>query len=190
MKRIFLTVTAVALMLAASASPAVGATEHCPSGGVKTESGPLNAVVLPTGTQFCVKGSTDATGILTSDGETTLVEYLNNGHDVSYYVIYGGQPSTTPTTPSPTISLSPTPTTSTATPSPSSVPSPVSSPTTPAPTPSESDAQTGTPSLTPPPTDTTIGALVVDDDDVMWVVFFTALVLTMAYISRSARGTR
>lgn len=85
------------------ALPVAAATEHCPDGGSKVEANggtqdTINETVLPAGTQFCVKGSTDATGLLTADGETSLSDYLGNDHDVSYYVVY----TTTTSTPTPT----------------------------------------------------------------------------------------
>src|SRR5215212_5110176 len=85
---------AALLMLAASLalSTSAGATTgQCPSGGSKTESqvdGDLDGIVLPAGTQFCVKGSTDVTGVLTADGSATLFEYLSDGRNVSNYVVY------------------------------------------------------------------------------------------------------
>lgn len=87
------------LMFAASVK---ATTEHCPSGGVKVESqvdGDLDLIVPAAGTLVCVKGSTDATGIVIADGETTLVDILDNGHNVSYYVTYDGQETAPPTEP-------------------------------------------------------------------------------------------
>jgi hypothetical protein len=129
----------------ALASPML-VTQHCPSGGVKTEAvgNELNNIVLPRGTIFCVKGSTDATGILIANGITTLYEYLNNGHDVSYYVVYDEEetPTPTPETPTPT-PTDPTPTPTDPTPTPTE---PTPTPTEPTPTPTEP-----TPTPTKPP---------------------------------------
>ena len=80
---------------------------HCPDHDsddvLKVEDGAAdNDVVLPAGTEFCVKSGTSDTdtfntGIVTADGEMTLREYLalagivggdGLGRDVSYYVIY------------------------------------------------------------------------------------------------------
>lgn len=110
-----------ATLLFAYANAAQAKTEHCPSGGVKVESvvdGDLDLIVPSAGTLVCVKGSTDATGIVVADGETTLVDILGNGHNVSYYVTYGSQatdtpevtPSAPPATDSPTSEPSVTPT--------------------------------------------------------------------------------
>jgi hypothetical protein len=103
------------ILTVALADGAFAKTEHCPAGGTKTE-GQHNDVVLAAGTQVCVKGSTDATGIITADGTSTLFELLGNGHDVSYYVVYEEvQPSETPSpTPSPSVSptVDPSPTVS------------------------------------------------------------------------------
>src|SRR5215203_4329155 len=67
-----------ALFAVPFAGAAFAVTEHCPDGWVtKDESGEDdNDIVLEAGTQFCVKGSTTASGILIADGETTLKEYL------------------------------------------------------------------------------------------------------------------
>jgi hypothetical protein len=93
----------IALALGAFMVPAaMAATESCPAGGTKTESGSAgNSVVLAAGTSFCVKSSNEATGLLTADGVTTLQGYLaqegitnQNGqvHDVSHYVVYDTPP--------------------------------------------------------------------------------------------------
>jgi hypothetical protein len=163
------------LAIGAAGMATADATEHCPDHNGhpgKVEGGNLNDIKPAAGTLVCVKGSTDATGILTADGKTTLFDMLDNGHDVSYYVIYEEatpsetpSPSSTPSpTPSPTQSSTPSPTPSpTATPSPTSTPSPSATSTpTPSSTPTASPAATPTsspstaPSVTPtlPPTDT------------------------------------
>ena len=147
---LFAVLLALALVL-----PVLATTAHCPDGWVsKTETGDMNGVILDVGTQFCVKGSTDATGIIVADGQTSLVDYLDNGHDVSYYVIYGGtQPSPTPS-PSLTPSPSPSPT-SIPSSSPSPEPSPSLSPTTePSSTPQPSSSPTSSPTSSPVPTAT------------------------------------
>jgi hypothetical protein len=146
--------TILALMLAlASLNGVAAVTEHCPAGGAKVEAvgSNLNDVVPAAGTQVCVKGSTEATGIVTADGQSTLYELLGNGHDVSYYVTYGGPtsaPTDTPTS-TPTAEPSATPT---GTPTPSASPSdspgssaspsaPTSTPTAPSPTQPSTDTQ-------------------------------------------------
>jgi hypothetical protein len=108
-------VTAATLLMMGWAifpSAAGAVAEQCPAGGEKVESqvdGDLDDIVLPAGTLFCVKGATDATGILTADGQTTLFEYLGNDHNVSHYVIY--PPETTTTTVPTTTTTVPTTTT-------------------------------------------------------------------------------
>lgn len=118
-KRTFIA-TAIVLVtigiLIAAAAALGQATEHCPDHQGhegKIESGDLNGVVLDAGTEFCVKGATDATGKLVADGETDLSAYLGNGHDVSYYVVYGAITTTSTTQPSTTTTTSPSTTSST-----------------------------------------------------------------------------
>jgi hypothetical protein len=77
----------------------------------KVETGNLDDVVLPPGTYFCVKAGNEATGILQSDGSTTLFEYGGGEFGVSHYVIY----ATTTTTTTPTTTTTTTPTTTTTT---------------------------------------------------------------------------
>lgn len=148
-------ITLLWLLVAFLFSPIARAdgTTHCPDHNTNTkyENGQFNDVVLPQGTEFCVKGSTDNTGKLVSDGVTTLFDYLDNGHDVSYYVIYKEVPSSTtiptsttstttpddPTTTSTSTTLAPPPTTptpSTSVPSPSSTSTPEETPSTSTPT--------------------------------------------------------
>jgi hypothetical protein len=126
MKRTFTFVLVALLVVIAtifSATNVNATTEHCPDGWTEkfeAAGSELNGVVLPAGIQFCVKGSTDATGILTADGKT-LYEYLGNGHDVSYYVIYGTEPPPPPPPPptdTPTPVRTDTPVTPTVTPQP------------------------------------------------------------------------
>lgn len=147
---------AVMLVIFAVPSMVVANTEHCPSGGEKVEAkgDDLNDIVLDAGTLFCVKGSTDATGILEADGETSLVVYLDNGHDVSYYVVYEEEASSSQSPkPTPTMSVAPTPTPSVVpsmTPTPSVKPTPVVTPVaTPTPTPVTPTSPSIVPSATP-----------------------------------------
>jgi len=89
-----------ALFAVPFAGAAFAVTEHCPDGWVtKDESGEDdNDIVLEAGTQFCVKGSTTASGILIADGETTLKEYLEGAGedaDVSHWVTYETTTTTT-----------------------------------------------------------------------------------------------
>lgn len=141
-----------AIMLLVVAVPvALGTTERCPEGGVKVESvvdGDLNDVVPVEGTLICVKGSTDATGIIVADGETTLVEYLGNGHDVSHFVTYEEEPTFSPT---PTLMPSVMPT-----PSPSESQQVSPTPTMPAPSVEPSETPTSVPTMpdTTPPSET------------------------------------
>jgi outer membrane biosynthesis protein TonB len=125
-----LTAVALTMMLAVTATSIVLAdVEHCPghsdSANTKVEATggnqeAVNNLVLPAGTQFCVKSSTGNTGVLVANGTTTLREYLEaagivggdgQGRDVSYYVIYAEEPTATPTEePTPTPAATPTPT--------------------------------------------------------------------------------
>ena len=121
--RFFVTIVLLILLSQAGISGALAVTEHCPDHNGhpgKVEGGNLNDIVLDEGTEFCVKGSTEAVYVQFADGQTTLVEYLNNGHDVSYYVVYGrvhpsppvetNNPSPSPSTevpPSPSVGPSP-----------------------------------------------------------------------------------
>jgi hypothetical protein len=98
------------------ATTVLATTEHCPEGGTKVEAtggtqAAINDLVLAAGTSFCVKGSTDATGILVANGTTTLKAYLGNDHDVSHYVVY----ETTTTTGTTTTGTTTTGTTTTGT---------------------------------------------------------------------------
>lgn len=113
--RHWLIAVALTLLLFAlgGGGPVSASTAHCPDHNGhpgKVEGGDLNDIVLAAGTEFCVKGATDATGVLLADGETTLYEYLNNGHDVSYYVVYSTPSQTPQPTPEPTIAPTPEPT--------------------------------------------------------------------------------
>jgi hypothetical protein len=75
------------------APTASAVTQHCPSGGTKTEVDDSfgATLTLPAGTQFCVKAGTGASGILTSDGSPYTVTWTTNGGqtpNISYYVVY------------------------------------------------------------------------------------------------------
>lgn len=137
---------------------------HCPDGWTtKVESevdGDIDSIVLPAGTDACVKGGQSDPIRFTADGETTLGEYLEGKYNVSYYVVYTEvDPSATPPiSPSPSPSVSPSPSTE-----PTPIPSPSAS-TTPTPTTEPSSTPpTATPTIppvtpspvpTPPATDT------------------------------------
>ena len=129
----------IPLLLISLQLPAYAVTAHCPDHSsedvVKIEAeedGELDDIVLEAGTVFCVKGSTDQSGILEADGETTLFDYLDNGHSVSYVVIYevpeDEEPpnetttTTTTTQPPPTTTTTQSPTTTTTRPSDSNPP--------------------------------------------------------------------
>ena len=91
---------ALFMTFAFSVAPVRATTDSCPEGGTKTESvvdGDLDDIVLAAGTSFCAKSSTEATGTLTADGESTLCEYLfaagivggdSECSNVSHYVVY------------------------------------------------------------------------------------------------------
>ncbi len=147
----FAFVLLIALAGAASVSATQPADMHCPDGWVqKTEAPPaFDAVVLPAGTQFCVKAANDNSGIVTADGTTSIggyITWLTNGGqtpDGSYWALYSEQPSTPPPpTPDPSPSASPSP-------SPSSTPTPTLTP---------SPTHSLPPTATLPPTDTTASA--------------------------------
>jgi hypothetical protein len=116
---------AAALVLVLSIGTAVLAAPppdlHCPSGGVKDETGAAtNDLVLALGTSFCVKAGTENTGVLVANGWSTLQDYLvlagimdgsgQQGRDVSYFVVYSPEvtPTPGPTTP-PTVEPTPQP---------------------------------------------------------------------------------
>lgn len=202
----------------ATAQPVAGVTQRCPPGGVKVEAqsdGQLDSIVPAAGTLVCVKGSTKATGIVVADGQTTLLDILNNGHAVSYYVTYeGSQPSSPPSaepsatpepsssagsTPSIPPSQTPTPTsTPTATPTDSPVPSATPTPPTPTPAPSNSPStspkSSDAPSPTLPATDTTNMAPPVDDDpgatDWLFIGFVIGLLVWTAMLLLANSPTR
>ncbi|HEV3364870.1 MAG TPA: hypothetical protein VG795_12175 [Acidimicrobiia bacterium] len=100
MKKLILT----ALIGTVALAPAAHAqTTHCPdhnSPEVTKVEGNNNDFVPPAGAQFCVKASTENTGVLTADGTRSLIAYVeaagivndnDQPHDVSYYVLYGPQ---------------------------------------------------------------------------------------------------
>jgi outer membrane biosynthesis protein TonB len=111
-------------------------------------------LVLEAGLTVCIHASNGNTGSFTTDGTSTLHDYivasglLNNGGQVpgvSNYVVYGvAQPTPTPT---PTTAPTPTPTPPPPPPTPTPTPTPVVTPT---PTPTVAPTPTATP--TPPPT--------------------------------------
>lgn len=187
MNRIALTLAAAAaIFFAGNVSAGQPVDLHCPSGGAKVETSD-GSIVLPEGTTFCVKQSNGNTGILTSDGQTTIGAYAEAAgfpYGVSYYVTYeevspspspsaaSPSPSATPTsepspepTPVPTVEPSVAPSTE-----PSATPSPVPSATPPRqnpsplpssetqPSPPPSASTPTTPAFTLPPTDTTATA--------------------------------
>lgn len=99
MKRIAILLTLLLAASFAGTTGVTGTTEHCPAGWnekVEANADELNDIVLPKGTEFCVKGSTIATDKQTADGKTTLGEYLPGKWDVSYYVLYQSKPKPTP----------------------------------------------------------------------------------------------
>jgi len=70
---------------------------HCPGDylyKVNAIDSNLDDVILPAGTEFCIKAATQNSSYLTADGTSTLLDYvtwLNNGGQtpsVSYYVVY------------------------------------------------------------------------------------------------------
>jgi hypothetical protein len=85
-------------------------TEHCPNhegnpGKVEVASDFGDTIVLPAGTEFCVKAAQQASGVLVSDGSPWTVTWLNQGGRVpgiSYYVVYGA-PAPTTTVPETTV---------------------------------------------------------------------------------------
>jgi outer membrane biosynthesis protein TonB len=195
----------LALTFAIFVSPVAATTEHCPDHNGhpgKVESvvdGDLNDITPAAGTMVCVKGSTDATGIIVADGETTLVDMLDNGHDVSYYIVYGTAPSQTPE-PTPVITPEPTPVvtpepTPVVTPEPTPVVTPEPTPAvtpepTPAVTPDRSDpTRTFGPELTPPPTDTVDDAyLAMSTNPYIFVGAFLLIVAAIGYLIQSRRA--
>ena len=183
MKRTILALLATAAIAFAGASPASATTEHCPSGGTgHIENGAIdNNLVLPAGTIACVKGSTVAVEFV-ANGVYTLYQYLGLGQDVSYYVIYEGSPSSSPSTePTPSYSPSPTPSVEpspspTASPTPSASADPSASPTA-----SPSVAPTPSTGATMPPTDTDSTASSEDGiDPNLFIVLAGIFVLAVA----------
>ena len=90
-RRTLAAVLSAAVLLVAFSAPVAAKSQHCPDKNhpSKVERGNMNDVVLAAGTIVCVKGSTDATGKVVADGIKTLEQILGNGHDVSYYIVYG-----------------------------------------------------------------------------------------------------
>ena len=107
-----------ALLIAGGATAMSGtasaATEHCPdhnghpnkvqvgeSGFDIYVSG--NAVTFPSGTVFCVKSATEASGKVTSDGSP----FILNRHDVSYFIVYSAPGYEPPVTTTPPVTTDP-----------------------------------------------------------------------------------
>jgi hypothetical protein len=110
-RALFIAGTVIALgVLAASAS---ADAEHCPDheGNPGKVEGEANALTLVAGVEVCVKAGPGASGIVTADGATPLIDYVTwtvgsgNTPDVSYYVVYG-VPTPEPT-PAPTPEATP-----------------------------------------------------------------------------------
>jgi hypothetical protein len=134
---------------------------------VNTDDG---SIVLEAGLTICIKAGNGNTGLIETDGETTLAEYieasglLNEGGqvpNVSNYVVYDvPTPTPTPTPTPPDEDPTPTPT-PTATPTVAPTPTPTPSPTppdddgepTPTPVPPTQTPPTQPPAATLPPTD-------------------------------------
>lgn len=184
-----ITVVALVLLIGLVGSMEVrAATEHCPAGGTKTE-GENNALVLPPGTVGCVKGSTDAVSFV-ADGITTLVAYLANGHDVSYYVVYTEvTPSTAPSTePSVEPSVAPSAAPSSGPPKPCSFRPRRCKPfATPTPTASPSVTPERTPSLTPPPTNAAVQVTTTGDPAFLVLAGIVAAITAITLLQRPSR---
>ena len=84
-------------LMAAPAGAAPPPNLHCPGGwlyNVEAVSSELDGVVLPAGTELCVKAGTQNSSFVTADGTTPLSDYvtwLTGGGQtpsVSYYVVY------------------------------------------------------------------------------------------------------
>jgi hypothetical protein len=103
MRRLLILGAVIACMVSIVSVPASAVSSHCPGGWtskVQAVGSNLDGVVLPSGTQFCIKASNSNTGILNTSNFPqgfTLYEilqyinFLNGGSQVpsvSYYVIY------------------------------------------------------------------------------------------------------
>lgn len=130
----------------------VFAADVCPEDG-KVESqtdGDLDDIVLPAGTEVCIKGGQTLVNV-TADGTKTLAELLGTGQNVSHYT--PETPSTTTTTQSPTTTTTfGTTTTSEAT---TTTSPPATSSTSTVPTTTPTSSPTTTPTTAPPVTTTT-----------------------------------
>ena len=94
MRKLLVLGAIVATVAVPMSLPASAVTQHCPAGYDYKVEGNSGAVVLPAGTQFCVKAGTGASGLVYSDGIHSLsyyVTWLTNGGQtpgVSYYAVY------------------------------------------------------------------------------------------------------
>jgi hypothetical protein len=122
MKRLIAALTIGGLFLIGTV-PTITAAGECPAGftdKVETSDG---SIVLEAGLLICIKAGEDNTGTFTTDGESTLAEYIEASGlvteggqvpNVSHYVIYGAEPTPTPTptpdapAPTPKATLPPT----------------------------------------------------------------------------------
>ena len=108
MKRIFPVLAVLGLLLAVlSFAPTAAAAGECPAGYTSKVDTSDGSIVLAAGLTICIKAGDDNTGTFTTDGTSTLADYieasglLNNGGqvpNVSHYVIYA-TPSAPPSTP-------------------------------------------------------------------------------------------
>ena len=123
-----------------------GAQEVCPEAGKVTSQvdGDLDDIVLDAGTLVCIKAGNDLVNV-TADGELTLAELIDNGHNVSHYTILEEPSDTTTTTTAEPTTTGPEDTTTT------------TEPTTTTTTPGSSSTTTG-PATTTRPGDTTTSA--------------------------------
>lgn len=114
MRRLPVLIIVLGLLLTALsfAAPVAALTDHCPDhegnpGKVQSVTpGDLDEVVLDAGTLVCVKAGTEATGIVTADGEQSLCDILITAgildgsgetcRNVSYYIIYEAPPPPPP----------------------------------------------------------------------------------------------
>ncbi len=97
---------------------ALAGQEVCPNEG-KVESvvdGDLDGIVLPAGTEVCIKAGTTVVYVV-ADGVQTLVELIGNGKNISHYTIICTTtrcgPTTTTTVPETTTTTVPPTTTTT-----------------------------------------------------------------------------
>jgi len=133
MKRIIIGLLAIGLLIIGTIPAITLAAGECPAGFADKVDTSDGSIVLEAGLIVCIKAGDDNTGTFTTDGESTLAEYieasglLNNGGqvpNVSHYVVYDAEPTPTPTpvvTPTPDVTPTPPPT---PTPTPVVTPSP------------------------------------------------------------------